>query len=224
MTRRIMWASILAAAVWLIWRRVRGYGASAPQQPFESYQWGGQGAPAYDPSIDATLAGATASSQGYDPLAAGAQPPDLLSPTEPATPADEHVDGLAQAPDAPADLISATEPSTPAEAPEPELLGEAAVAPGPTPHIDEQTLDSQAAPELETEPIEAGAQPADRAPADGVEPQGELHNLDVYCVRCREHRTLADARIEITSKGRRAARGVCPVCGANVFTFLPNQE
>ena len=55
---------------------------------------------------------------------------------------------------------------------------------------------------------------------DGFANHSQPTSLNVYCVRCHEHRTLENPKIEITSNGRRAARGICPVCNANVFTFL----
>jgi hypothetical protein len=44
-----------------------------------------------------------------------------------------------------------------------------------------------------------------------------------YCARCKSRRTIRDAHEETTDSGRRAARGTCPVCGAKMFTFLPNK-
>jgi Domain of unknown function (DUF5679) len=45
-----------------------------------------------------------------------------------------------------------------------------------------------------------------------------------YCVRCKTKRPIKDAHEERTESGRRAARGVCPVCGANMFTFLATSD
>jgi hypothetical protein len=44
-----------------------------------------------------------------------------------------------------------------------------------------------------------------------------------YCTRCREKRPIRDAHEEITENGRRAARGTCPVCGGNMYTFLKKE-
>jgi hypothetical protein len=44
-----------------------------------------------------------------------------------------------------------------------------------------------------------------------------------YCARCKTRRSISDVREETTDTGRRAARGTCPVCGAKLFTFLPNK-
>jgi hypothetical protein len=44
-----------------------------------------------------------------------------------------------------------------------------------------------------------------------------------YCTRCRAKRPIQDAREELTENGRRAARGTCPVCGGNMYTFLKKE-
>jgi hypothetical protein len=44
-----------------------------------------------------------------------------------------------------------------------------------------------------------------------------------YCPRCREKRPIRDAHEELTESGRRAARGTCPVCGGNMYTFLKKE-
>jgi hypothetical protein len=48
--------------------------------------------------------------------------------------------------------------------------------------------------------------------------------IQAYCVKCRTQRTMKDASIEETSNGRRAAKGVCPVCGTKMTKFLPNEK
>ena len=45
-----------------------------------------------------------------------------------------------------------------------------------------------------------------------------------YCVKCRDKRKIADGRVETSEKGRRMAKGECPVCGTNVTRFLPNED
>ena len=45
-----------------------------------------------------------------------------------------------------------------------------------------------------------------------------------YCVKCREKREITDGRVEVTDKGRRMAKGACPVCGTNVTRFLPSKD
>jgi hypothetical protein len=44
-----------------------------------------------------------------------------------------------------------------------------------------------------------------------------------YCVKCREKRQIKDGKVEVNEKGRRMAKGVCPVCGTNVTRFLPSE-
>jgi hypothetical protein len=48
-----------------------------------------------------------------------------------------------------------------------------------------------------------------------------------YCVKCRKKREMKNEK-EVTIKGkgkvkRRAAQGVCPVCGTKMFKFLPSK-
>ena len=44
-----------------------------------------------------------------------------------------------------------------------------------------------------------------------------------YCVKCREKRVVKDGKEETTEKGRKVAKGVCPVCGTKITRFLPNK-
>ena len=61
---------------------------------------------------------------------------------------------------------------------------------------------------------------ADRAEADeSVEVE-----ISGYCMRCKTKRPIQNAHRETTESGRPAARGTCPVCGANMFTFLATDE
>ena len=45
-----------------------------------------------------------------------------------------------------------------------------------------------------------------------------------YCVKCRQKRTVKDGKVEETAKGRRMAKGTCPVCGTKVNRFLSSKE
>jgi Domain of unknown function (DUF5679) len=71
--------------------------------------------------------------------------------------------------------------------------------------------------------------PAARKDAPPVPPKpaaGEAKSAEAivgYCARCKARRSISDAREETTDTGRRAARGTCSVCGAKMFTFLPNK-
>ena len=45
-----------------------------------------------------------------------------------------------------------------------------------------------------------------------------------YCVKCKEKRTIKDGVVSETAKGRKMAKGKCPVCGTTVTRFLSNKE
>jgi Domain of unknown function (DUF5679) len=45
-----------------------------------------------------------------------------------------------------------------------------------------------------------------------------------YCMRCKTKRPIQNAHRETTESGRPAARGICPICGANMFTFLATDD
>ncbi len=44
-----------------------------------------------------------------------------------------------------------------------------------------------------------------------------------YCVKCKTKRTMKDAKVVTNEKGRRSARGVCPVCGTKMNLFLKSK-
>jgi Domain of unknown function (DUF5679) len=44
-----------------------------------------------------------------------------------------------------------------------------------------------------------------------------------YCVKCRKKRTIKSGTVEETAKGRRMAKGTCPVCGTTVNRFLSSK-
>ena len=48
----------------------------------------------------------------------------------------------------------------------------------------------------------------------GVEVEG-------FCVKCRAKRKMVNAKEIMTKNRRRAAQGICPVCGTKMFKFLP---
>ena len=45
-----------------------------------------------------------------------------------------------------------------------------------------------------------------------------------YCVKCKEKRAIKNGAVHTTDKGRRMAKGLCPVCGTKVNRFLPSKE
>lgn len=42
-----------------------------------------------------------------------------------------------------------------------------------------------------------------------------------YCVKCREKKEMRETKLEVSDKGRKMARGYCPVCGTKMTLFLP---
>jgi hypothetical protein len=71
--------------------------------------------------------------------------------------------------------------------------------------------------------------PASAASADVVADTSEVGGIaeieiSGYCMRCKTKRPIQNVHREITESGRPAARGTCPVCGANMFTFLATND
>jgi hypothetical protein len=87
---------------------------------------------------------------------------------------------------------------------------EAAATPAPTP------------PAADTPPAstESANLAADVPEAGGI---AEIE-INGYCMRCKTKRPIQNARRETTESGRPAARGTCPICGANMFTFLATDD
>ncbi len=48
-------------------------------------------------------------------------------------------------------------------------------------------------------------------------------SYEAYCVKCREKRTMKDAKMTKTSNGRNMAKGKCPVCGTTMNKFLASK-
>ncbi len=46
-----------------------------------------------------------------------------------------------------------------------------------------------------------------------------LATYEAYCVKCREKRTFEGEEVELKN-GRKAAQGICPVCGTKVMRIL----
>ena len=61
---------------------------------------------------------------------------------------------------------------------------------------------------------------SDMSEASGV---AEIE-INGYCMRCKTKRPIQNAHRETTESGRPAARGTCPICGANMFTFLATDD
>jgi Domain of unknown function (DUF5679) len=89
------------------------------------------------------------------------------------------------------------------------------------------TYQPPSAPAAVAEPSAAvpdAALPAAAPAVAEVAPAAPAAAIEIYCVRCKERREVPNAVEERTANGRRAARGICPVCGAKVFTFLREHE
>ncbi len=100
-----------------------------------------------------------------------------------------------------------------------------------------EAVAAETAPEQETEaPLlerEVGGPPVAPMPtpqAQAVQLDSERQHTDdedpllSYCVSCRTKRPMVNTHEETTENGRRAMRGTCEVCGANMFRFMPNQN
>jgi hypothetical protein len=53
---------------------------------------------------------------------------------------------------------------------------------------------------------------------------GTVMDFEGYCVKCRQKRTIKNGKVEVSDKGRRMAKGICPVCGTKVTRFLASEE
>jgi hypothetical protein len=78
-------------------------------------------------------------------------------------------------------------------------------------------------------PTAAVQPPASAASTDTVAEVTEADypaatDISGYCMRCKTKRPIQNAQRETTESGRPAARGTCPVCGANMFTFLATND
>lgn len=51
--------------------------------------------------------------------------------------------------------------------------------------------------------------------------QDDSDRFEGYCVKCKAKREFA-GRVELTSNGRRMAKGECPVCSTKMNRILPN--
>jgi len=118
--------------------------------------------------------------------------------------------------------------STPHFAPPHTLVPAAAPTPAATPaHPPAQAEPANQAlpvvPRATDQPL-ANAISADGA-ADIVDADDAAESdISGYCMRCKTKRQIHNAHRETTESGRPAARGTCPVCGANMFTFLATNE
>jgi Domain of unknown function (DUF5679) len=102
------------------------------------------------------------------------------------------------------------------------LTPAAPLARQPDPDEASAATPTPAPPAADTSP--ASSERADMA-AD-VSEAGGIAEIEIngYCMRCKTKRPIQNAHRETTESGRPAARGTCPICGANMFTFLPTND
>jgi len=99
-----------------------------------------------------------------------------------------------------------------------------AAPPARQPDLDEASAATPAPPPSAADTPPASVESADMA-AD-VSEAGGIAEIEIsgYCMRCKTKRPIQNAHREITESGRPAARGTCPICGANMFTFLATND
>lgn len=51
-----------------------------------------------------------------------------------------------------------------------------------------------------------------------------MNEHEAYCMKCKTKRTMKEEQIVINEKGRRVAKGVCPVCGTKMNLFLKSEK
>lgn len=44
--------------------------------------------------------------------------------------------------------------------------------------------------------------------------------MDMYCVKCRAKKQVADYKEVTTKNGRRAAKSTCPTCGTGMYKIM----
>ncbi len=193
MFKRIFWLALAVLAGWIAWR------------------WLQQREAAFD--------SAAAPHLPFEPL-----PPIAAAPTMPAeppavAPSEQAAMPAAQDEEAVKDAPAAQDEEAVKDAPA--AQDEEAVTDAPAAQDEEVAQDEEAVKDAPAEDAKADdAMPA-QAAVEAAAPDDALGDVVGYCVRCKTKRTISDAHEDITESGRRAARGVCPVCGAKMFTFLP---
>jgi hypothetical protein len=94
--------------------------------------------------------------------------------------------------------------------------------PGPLPNLGEAAAAPTSTPAIGSPPSSAASADMPAAEAEAIaEADTEISG---YCMRCKTKRPIQNAHRETTESGRPAARGTCPICGANMFTFLATDD
>jgi len=44
--------------------------------------------------------------------------------------------------------------------------------------------------------------------------------MQAYCMKCRAKREIKNPQNVVMRNGRKAVRGICPVCGTKMFKFV----
>lgn len=47
-----------------------------------------------------------------------------------------------------------------------------------------------------------------------------MDSIEGYCLKCKEKRVMSNPQAEWAANGSPATRGVCPVCGTNIYLCL----
>lgn len=199
MLKRLLWLALALVLGLLLWewlRRREEFSSAHPQfaPPPPSFS------PAPDVPVAATSSGIPAeplsAGMGAAPLTTEAEeplPPGLAStPTLSESERQEGISGVST----PAEQLPKEEPAS-TTSPASRSAGQEPTSGEATALVDLQDVD-----------------------LSQTESEDELEGIVGYCMRCRTKRTIQDAHEHITESGRRAARGTCPVCGTNMFTFL----
>ena len=58
------------------------------------------------------------------------------------------------------------------------------------------------------------------APKAVAESTPAIATVEAYCVKCKQKRTMHNARRVITKNGRNALEGTCPICSTRLFRFV----
>ncbi|MEA3335897.1 MAG: type I DNA topoisomerase [Chloroflexota bacterium] len=77
-------------------------------------------------------------------------------------------------------------------------------------------------PEIQPKPRKKKVQQDGPAPEDISAPLAS--EMQAYCVKCKESRTMQDGQAVFMANGRPAARGTCPVCGTGLFKIGATPE
>jgi hypothetical protein len=209
LSKRIFWLICAVVVSWLIWMRLRQrqeeFVASTPQfAPPRTFAPTTPAAPLAPPTpLPASNEASTAVLPALDEASAAAPIPTPSIAEEASTAVLPVLDEASAA--APIPTPSVAEEASTAVLP---ALDEAsAAAPIPAPSVADAAPDSANGT-------------ADLAQAVG----GAEVEISGYCMRCKTKRPIQDAQRETTESGRPAARGTCPVCGANMFTFLATDD